>query len=146
MDVPLEGFSLPHHLVGLVVMALGIQQPINGFLRAHVHEGQAKSTRRIWWERAHIWGGRLMLVLGMSNVLAGFMLLPSPDFVVGLYAAWFAAIVLFHVGMEVRRYFVFCDGFFFSCVYLLFVCSFLFLCACCYYYVVFTLLVYLLSH
>ena len=47
-----------------------------------------------------------MLILGMSNVLSGLMLLPSPGFLVGLYVAWFAAIVLLHVGMEVRRFLV----------------------------------------
>jgi len=88
--------AVPHSFIGLIVMALGIQQPINAFFRPHVEKGHEKKKSRIYWEYWHKYSGRVALVLGLINPFWGIIYLAgaskssetvkSAGFVV--YAVW----------------------------------------------------------
>mmetsp|Transcript_37108 Transcript_37108/g.82554 ORF Transcript_37108/g.82554 Transcript_37108/m.82554 type:complete len:617 (+) Transcript_37108:171-2021(+) len=73
------GFA--HGIIGLLVMALGLQQPINAYFRPHKGE-----PRRDAWEWLHKGGGYSALLLGLINVSLGTLLVVAPG---GLWIAWF---------------------------------------------------------
>eukprot|EP00947_MAST-08B_sp_MAST-8B-sp1_P001249 g1249.t1 len=71
------GGSVPHKIIGLVVVVLGTLQPLNAQLRPHPPEGGwaslegGKPMRRVLWEVAHKGSGHVAVVLGIVNVALG---------------------------------------------------------------------------
>jgi len=63
-----------HAILGLVVSAIGLFQPLNGFLRPH--KGGA---HRHLWEVVHKWGGRLALILAAPTIIMGCLKLNSQE-------------------------------------------------------------------
>jgi len=100
-----------HGFLGLAVMALGILQPINGFLRPHKAPGEHKTTARRLWEALHKGAGWLALILAMPTIALGVQLLhrlTDADFpgastaIMGVWIAFATVLAL----MTVRGYFL----------------------------------------
>ena len=78
-----------HTVIGMIVMILGIQQPINAFFRPH--NGDKGRTQ---WNWVHWTAGRIATVGGMVNVFIGIFLFISrdgrcsPKWPVIVYAIW----------------------------------------------------------
>lgn len=67
--------SFAHGLIGTIVMALGILQPVNAYLRPHKPEnGQTKSTARGTWEWIHKGAGYFAALAGLVNCFLGMAL------------------------------------------------------------------------
>jgi hypothetical protein len=69
-------FQRPHEIIGLIVVLLGIMQPINAQIRHHKSIGHPgpngeKTRNRVIWEFVHKGSGWLCLFLGMVNVILG---------------------------------------------------------------------------
>ena len=66
------GVSLAHMYTGIVVIALGLQQPIFALLRPHKPDaGEEPSALRAAWEVAHKYLGWLALLGGVTNCALG---------------------------------------------------------------------------
>ena len=66
------GVSLAHMYTGIVVIALGLQQPIFALLRPHKPDaGEEPSALRAVWEVAHKYLGWLALLGGVTNCALG---------------------------------------------------------------------------
>ena len=76
---PKAGVSYAHGSMGATVMALGMFQPLNAFLRPHVEEGTPKSTKRRVWEIVHKGSGYGALLLAVFTIILGTFLLPNAD-------------------------------------------------------------------
>ncbi|GMI06012.1 hypothetical protein TrLO_g5659 [Triparma laevis f. longispina] len=65
-----EGINLSkiHGTFGIIVMTLGILQPVNAFFRPHV-EPQTKS--RLLWEKLHKGSGRFAIILAVLTIFLG---------------------------------------------------------------------------
>ena len=69
-----------HAVMGVVTMALGLFQPINGLVRPHAAEdGDDKTSARVAWEFVHKGLGYAAIVLAIVTVGLGTTLLPDPD-------------------------------------------------------------------
>jgi hypothetical protein len=79
----------PHAYIGLVAMALGMQQPFNAWLRPHKTKGAPRSVKRTWWERWHKYSGRSAVALGLLNPFFGISYLHSTAGLV-IYSTWVA--------------------------------------------------------
>lgn len=87
-------FSLPHHVLGLVVMILGILQPINAVLRPHVPKpGEAKSTLRLAWEVGHKGSGYVAVILAMATIFLGIKQLSLSEGWTAAYAVIVALLI-----------------------------------------------------
>jgi len=64
-----------HTYIGLIVVILTTQQPLNAFFRPHPSPGQAKSTGRWIFEIVHKGAGYIAVVLGVFNCVSGVRLL-----------------------------------------------------------------------
>jgi hypothetical protein len=87
----------PHAYIGLAAMALGLQQPVNAWLRPHKAKGQPRSAKRMWWERWHKYSGRCAVALGLLNPFWGIASVQSSAglIVYGLWVALYLAVVLY---------------------------------------------------
>ena len=71
-DIGATHYGCPHGKIGVVVVVLAACQPVGGFLRPpNPPEGEPKSTRRRFWERAHRVIGYTIFFLGFIAVLTG---------------------------------------------------------------------------
>ncbi|ESO95345.1 hypothetical protein LOTGIDRAFT_232041 [Lottia gigantea] len=88
LSVPFDHLKFPHSIIGVVVMVLGILQPINALIRPNKQQpDETKSFRRRFWEFFHHFGGRLALVLALVNISLGvFLAVVAPL----LWILWFA--------------------------------------------------------
>jgi len=69
-------FQRPHEIIGLIVVLLGLMQPINAQIRhlksiGHPGPNGEKTRNRVIWEVVHKGSGWLCLVLGTVNVILG---------------------------------------------------------------------------
>jgi hypothetical protein len=69
-------FQRPHEIIGLIVVFLGIMQPINAQIRHHKSIGHPgpngeKTRNRVIWEIVHKGSGWMCVTLGMVNVVLG---------------------------------------------------------------------------
>jgi len=88
-----EGDALgsSHTVIGMIVMILGILQPINAFFRPHPGD-----KGRQLWNYLHWTVGRVATLGGMANVFIGIFLFRSrdgrcaPSWPIVLYAIWLA--------------------------------------------------------
>ncbi|GBG27473.1 Cytochrome b561 and DOMON domain-containing protein At3g61750 [Hondaea fermentalgiana] len=96
-----------HAVIGVVVMGLGLLQPLNALCRPHKTDpttGLASTGRKIW-ELAHKNMGRLALVLGFVNIFIGILFVQSastPAFII--YTLWFAFYVLATIVFSVFKF------------------------------------------
>jgi hypothetical protein len=69
-----------HGVMGCTVMAAGLFQPINAFLRPHPpSEGQEKSAFRLLWEITHKTLGWGTILLAVATISLGTTILPMVD-------------------------------------------------------------------
>lgn len=101
LDVPVGAFSYqPHSAIGAFVFIVGILQPVNAFFRPHKEAGSEPTRGRVWWERIHLWSGRVALVLGMLNPFGGFQAIGAHSAVVTAYTVWFATYWAAYIGLS----------------------------------------------
>eukprot|EP00537_Pseudo-nitzschia_pungens_P006476 CAMPEP_0172358244 /NCGR_PEP_ID=MMETSP1060-20121228/2570_1 /TAXON_ID=37318 /ORGANISM="Pseudo-nitzschia pungens, Strain cf. cingulata" /LENGTH=577 /DNA_ID=CAMNT_0013079357 /DNA_START=154 /DNA_END=1887 /DNA_ORIENTATION=+ len=69
-----------HGVCGMIVMILGLLQPLNAFFRPHPPEGdEAKSKARTIWEVVHKTSGWVAVALAVPTIVLGTKSLPVPD-------------------------------------------------------------------
>ena len=69
-----------HGICGMVVMVLGILQPLNAIIRPHApKEGATKSTKRFAWEIWHKTSGWIAVILAVPTIVLGTLSLPLPE-------------------------------------------------------------------
>lgn len=73
--------NFQHGICGMVVMLLGILQPLNALIRPHGPKSpdDAKSTKRLAWEIWHKSSGWIAVGLAIPTIVLGTLSLPSPD-------------------------------------------------------------------
>ena len=95
----------PHAIIGIFLMLFMLIQPINGFLRPHIKEGEKKFLYRKTWEVIHrSWG----ITLGLLEVSLGVFLIvpPAPVWIVWsiMLPGWIIAFVVHEIINRVRMY------------------------------------------
>ena len=60
-----------HGAMGLIVMILGLLQPLNAFFRPHNQPGEEKSKHRQYWEYVHKGSGYFAIVLAVPTIFLG---------------------------------------------------------------------------
>lgn len=76
-----EHFASGHKIIGIIVFLLGLQQPLNAFVRPHPpKEGESKSAARLIFEIVHKGVGWFTVLLGIFNVWYGEYLLVTMGF------------------------------------------------------------------
>lgn len=71
-----------HGLVGSIVMALGLLQPLNAYFRPHLpHDpsSEPKSTIRVLWEHYHRGAGWACFFLAILVIFLGTTMIPDPS-------------------------------------------------------------------
>ncbi len=69
-----------HGICGMVVMILGILQPLNALIRPHAPEnGEEITTKRFLWELWHKTSGWTAVLLAVPTIVLGTLSLPMPD-------------------------------------------------------------------
>eukprot|EP01135_Chromosphaera_perkinsii_P007995 Nk52_evm67s1073 gene=Nk52_evmTU67s1073 len=82
-------FQFAHGIIGIIVILLGIAQPIGAFFRPH------KDAPKRWiFNLLHWWGGRIALALGVVNISLGFFMIIAPE---GAWIAWYVYLGIFIV-------------------------------------------------
>lgn len=72
--------SFRHGICGMVVMVLGLLQPLNALIRPHGPEGdEPKSTKRKAWEIWHKSSGWIAVALAIPTIALGTLSLPKLD-------------------------------------------------------------------
>jgi len=73
--------SYYHGICGMVVMILGLLQPLNAFTRPHLPESpnEEKSKKRVAWEVWHKSSGWIAVALAIPTIAMGTLSLPSPE-------------------------------------------------------------------
>ncbi|XP_068705524.1 uncharacterized protein [Montipora foliosa] len=103
ISVPFDHLKFAHGGLGLAIMLIGLQQPLNARFRPHPpKENEIKTKGRFFWELFHKNLGRLALFLALINISLGFLLAVVPT---AVWAVWFVLLsiyVIAHILMEVR--------------------------------------------
>eukprot|EP00873_Tetraselmis_striata_P022445 jgi/Tetstr1/442709/TSEL_030799.t1 len=91
-----------HAVIGMIVMILGVLQPINALVRPHKGD-----KWRGQWEALHLTSGRVAWLGGLANVMIGIVLFRVRDtcasvWPVVVYAIWLVVYVLAWVALEIR--------------------------------------------
>jgi len=90
-------FSIPHHIVGLVMFIVVILHVILGVFRPHIEQGKEKTSIRRYWEICHKTFGYFLLAASIYQVQSGLKLL-SRNFgtksYVWAYWGWLIALVV----------------------------------------------------
>ena len=92
-----------HGALGILIMVIGVQQPINGFFRPHIKEGEKPKLRRIIWSYFHVYSGRIALILAIVNISLGFFLILAPSYIWGLWFAMLIGLAILYVVFEVIK-------------------------------------------
>jgi hypothetical protein len=71
MDPEYKGLSEGHQIIGIVVVAALFLQAALGYVH---HANYKKLKRRTWASYAHLWTGRVVIIVGMLNAVLGFVL------------------------------------------------------------------------
>ena len=106
LDVFFPGSIFPaviHGAVGILIMCLGIMQPINAYFRPHIMEGDSeeKKTRRRRWEYLHKGSGYTALFLSLFvQIPLGLFLSQSITFLV-LYFVFLFLLLVFVAGAKI---------------------------------------------
>lgn len=73
-----SGISFIHGSLGSAIMALGLFQPLNAFVRPHPNEeGQPRNVKRTIWEFVHKGCGYGACLFAVLNIIIGTTLLPN---------------------------------------------------------------------
>lgn len=89
-----------HGILGMIVMILGILQPINAFVRPHnPEEGQSKSQLRRAWEILHKTSGYVAVLLAAFTIILGTFLLPSTADQITFQAVYGVVVVILVVSI-----------------------------------------------
>ena len=92
--------STIHGSIGMVVMTLGLLQPINAFFRPKPPED--KTDARVAWERLHKGSGRTAVVLGLLNALIGVAVLaPGARAIFGVFVALLKGLYKYYSGTRI---------------------------------------------
>ena len=110
-----SGKAYTHGVMGVMVMTMGLMQPLNAFLRPHPTTTAAaaaatttttatKSLARVQWEIAHKGLGYIAILLAVATIILGTMLVPEPSdqhkFQLGYGIGAVGALVILVVGMN----------------------------------------------
>mmetsp|Transcript_4107 Transcript_4107/g.3899 ORF Transcript_4107/g.3899 Transcript_4107/m.3899 type:complete len:200 (+) Transcript_4107:102-701(+) len=68
-----------HTRLGMVVMFMGLLQPLNAFLRPHHNADDKKTKLRFAWEILHKSFGYMAVLLAVVVIAFGTMILPRPE-------------------------------------------------------------------
>jgi hypothetical protein len=71
MDPEYKGLDEGHQIIGIVVVAALFVQAGLGYVH---HANYKQSERRTWASHAHLWTGRVIIIVGMLNTVLGFVL------------------------------------------------------------------------
>lgn len=94
-----QGTGFIHGVVGMLVMTLGILQPINAFFRPHpAEEGKPVSPWRHTWELLHKGSGYTAVLLGLVAILLGTTLVATKT-AQGVFLALVGCLVLYLCGL-----------------------------------------------
>jgi hypothetical protein len=85
MVAPGPHFSGAHHVCGLVVMVLGLLQPLNAVVRPHPPaKGAPRSSARLAWEALHKGSSYCALLLAVATIFLGLKQIgASPNLSIG---------------------------------------------------------------
>ncbi|KAK6191787.1 hypothetical protein SNE40_003381 [Patella caerulea] len=104
LSVPFGHVKFVHSIVGIVVMILGVLQPINALIRPHkTQPDESKTFRRRLWECVHHFGGRAGLILALVNISLGVFLAVTDQLIWSLWFGYLCAIVLVYILAESIR-------------------------------------------
>jgi hypothetical protein len=98
-------FSIPHTVLGLVVIILAIIQPVLGILRPHKADGskgEVTTQARIYWEHTHRSLGYLLQILAIVSCFLGLIRIQASPSLTIAYAVWVAFLLLAFLLLEVR--------------------------------------------
>ena len=71
MDPEYKGLDEGHQIIGIVVVVALFLQAALGYVH---HANYKKYEGRTWASHAHLWTGRVVIVVGMLNAVLGFVL------------------------------------------------------------------------
>jgi hypothetical protein len=71
MDPEYKGLDEGHQIIGILVVAALFLQAALGYVH---HANYKKLGRRTWASHAHLWTGRVVIIVGMLNAILGFVL------------------------------------------------------------------------
>merc|ERR1711971_621083 len=74
-----SGKPVLHGTLGIIVMSIGLLQPVNAFFRPHKVEGEEGCTKRRMWEYLHKGSGYTAVFLAMATIIIGTTLVPIPE-------------------------------------------------------------------
>ncbi|ESO97513.1 hypothetical protein LOTGIDRAFT_152604 [Lottia gigantea] len=104
VSVPFDHLKFPHAIIGIIVMILGILQPINAAIRPHKPSvGEEKSLRRKIWEFIHLNCGRTALVFALINISLGVLLSVTATHNLIIWFVYLAILVLAYIIAEVLK-------------------------------------------
>merc|ERR1719261_668438 len=94
--------STRHGTLGLVVMSLGLLQPLNALIRPHAPgPGAVRPLKRLLWEVWHKGSGLVAIILSIPTVVLGTQLITKTDTYQAAYGAAWGAVVLLALGLFV---------------------------------------------
>ena len=95
-----------HAAIGIIVMLIGIQQPINGIFRPHITPGKKPTIKRLIWSYFHIYAGRIALLLALLNITLGFFLILAPSYIWGIWFALLISLAILYIVFEsIKQYY-----------------------------------------
>lgn len=87
-----------HRIIGIVVMAAGLFQPLNALIRPHAPEpGKPRELLRVVWESCHKGFGYTTAVLAIANIYIGMDELRK----LAEHSYWYIAVYSVYVGLLV---------------------------------------------
>ncbi|XP_058949636.2 uncharacterized protein [Pocillopora verrucosa] len=101
ISVPFDHLKFAHGALGIIIMIIGVGQPLNAAVRPHKHPDGSRSTGRVIWELVHKNIGRLGLILALINISLGLLLAVAP---VAAWAVWFALLGTFVIAYLVMEF------------------------------------------
>lgn len=79
-DTNSKTLNYPHAIMGVTVMAMGLAQPLNAFVRPHDKpKGEKKTTTRIVWEVVHKGFGWSAIFLAVVTISFGTTIVAEPS-------------------------------------------------------------------
>ncbi|XP_069132521.1 kelch domain-containing protein 4-like [Argopecten irradians] len=104
LSVQSKHFTFAHGSIGIAVMILGLQQPLNACFRGKRPDvGETRSTRRKIWELIHHFSGRVAVLLALVNISLGVFFAVARTAVWALWYAYFAFLLVVVLIAEIVR-------------------------------------------
>ncbi|XP_031558496.1 cytochrome b561 and DOMON domain-containing protein At3g07570-like [Actinia tenebrosa] len=102
VSVPFGHLKFAHSIIGLVVMIVGLLQPLNALFRPHKFPDGSRTIKRIIWEWYHKLAGRAALILALINISLGVFLAVMPTVAWALWFGYLGLVCLTYIAMEVK--------------------------------------------